>query len=98
MAAYVELQRGRHVCWGHGYARLAQRASSSSRVERLAPAPVVLKFAAATEADSKAGKWADRLSINIEMPTETGLARLAPGSAVTRPVRASQAVKTPRQP
>ena len=33
---------------------------------------------AAPELIEEAGKWADRLSINIEMPTETGLARLAP--------------------
>ena len=26
----------------------------------------------------QAGRWADRLSINIELPTESGLARFAP--------------------
>ncbi len=33
---------------------------------------------AAPELIDEAGKWADRLSINIEMPTEAGLAKLAP--------------------
>ena len=33
---------------------------------------------AAPELLAEAGRWADRLSINIEMPTETGLERLAP--------------------
>ncbi len=33
---------------------------------------------AAPELITEAGRWADRLSINIEMPTETGLAALAP--------------------
>ena len=33
---------------------------------------------AAPELITEAGRWADRLSINIEMPTETGLRRLAP--------------------
>lgn len=33
---------------------------------------------AAPELIDEAGKWADRLSINVEMPTETGLSRLAP--------------------
>lgn len=33
---------------------------------------------AAPELIDEAGKWADRLSINIEMPTETALAELAP--------------------
>lgn len=33
---------------------------------------------AAPELIDEAGKWADRLSINIEMPTETALAKLAP--------------------
>lgn len=33
---------------------------------------------AAPELIEEAGKWADRLSINIEMPTEAGLAKLAP--------------------
>ncbi len=33
---------------------------------------------AAPELIEEAGRWADRLSINIELPTETGLQRLAP--------------------
>ncbi|TDU28079.1 putative DNA modification/repair radical SAM protein [Panacagrimonas perspica] len=33
---------------------------------------------AAPELITEAGRWADRLSINVEMPTETGLASLAP--------------------
>ncbi len=33
---------------------------------------------AAPELIDEAGKWADRLSINVEMPTETALAKLAP--------------------
>ena len=33
---------------------------------------------AAPELIDEAGKWADRLSINVEMPTETALERLAP--------------------
>ena len=33
---------------------------------------------AAPELLAEAGKWADRLSINVELPTEDGLARLAP--------------------
>jgi putative DNA modification/repair radical SAM protein len=33
---------------------------------------------ASPELIDEAGRWADRLSINIEMPTEAGLARLAP--------------------
>lgn len=33
---------------------------------------------AAPELLAEAGRWADRLSINIEMPTEEGLSRLAP--------------------
>jgi len=33
---------------------------------------------AAPELITEAGRWADRLSINIEMPTESGLAALAP--------------------
>jgi len=33
---------------------------------------------AAPELIAEAGRWADRLSINVEMPTETGLAALAP--------------------
>jgi len=37
---------------------------------------------AAPELIAEAGKWADRLSINVEMPTETALARLAPEKSV----------------
>jgi len=37
---------------------------------------------AAPELIAAAGKWADRLSINVEMPTETALARLAPEKSV----------------
>ena len=33
---------------------------------------------AAPELIAEAGRWADRLSINVELPTETGLQRLAP--------------------
>jgi putative DNA modification/repair radical SAM protein len=33
---------------------------------------------AAPELLAEAGRWADRLSINVELPTEAGLARLAP--------------------
>ncbi|HKY90192.1 MAG TPA: putative DNA modification/repair radical SAM protein [Nevskiaceae bacterium] len=33
---------------------------------------------AAPELLAEAGRWADRLSINVELPTETGLQRLAP--------------------
>ena len=33
---------------------------------------------AASELIAEAGRWADRLSINVELPTETGLQKLAP--------------------
>jgi putative DNA modification/repair radical SAM protein len=33
---------------------------------------------------AQAGLWADRVSINIELPTSSGLARLAPDKSVTR--------------
>lgn len=37
---------------------------------------------AAPELLAAAGRWADRLSINVELPTEAGLAKLAPDKAL----------------
>lgn len=39
--------------------------------------------AAAPELVEEAGRWADRLSVNIELPTETALAALAPEKSAT---------------
>jgi putative DNA modification/repair radical SAM protein len=39
---------------------------------------------AAPELLDEAGRWADRLSINVELPTDPGLARLAPDKSAAR--------------
>ena len=48
---------------------------------------------AAPELIAAAGRYADRLSINVEMPTETGLARLAPEKSAPRIRGAMTALK-----
>lgn len=51
---------------------------------------------AAPELIAEAGKWADRLSINVELPSETALARLAPEKSATTIRRAMADVRDGR--
>src|ERR1700710_2024342 len=46
---------------------------------------------AAPELIAEAGRWADRISINVELPTQTDLDQLAPEKNISR-IRASMAV------
>jgi putative DNA modification/repair radical SAM protein len=52
---------------------------------------------ASPELLDEAGRWADRLSINVELPTAEGLARLAPEKSVTGIRRTMAAVRQRRE-
>ncbi len=52
---------------------------------------------AAPELIDEAGRWADRLSINVEMPTEAGLTRLAPEKSATGIRKAMAEVRVRRE-
>jgi putative DNA modification/repair radical SAM protein len=52
---------------------------------------------AAPELIDEAGKWADRLSINVELPTEQALATLAPEKSATTIRRAMAEVRARRE-
>src|SRR6476469_10796005 len=49
---------------------------------------------AAVELISEAGRWADRISINVELPTEQDLERLAPEKNLGRIEKSMAAIKT----